>query len=43
LASLAVALTAVLALVVVIVMEVVGGIGLNGDPFLLDPESVPRD
>jgi hypothetical protein len=27
---------------VVMVMEVVGGMGLNGDPFLLDPESVPR-
>ena len=42
-ASLVVALTAVLALVVVMVMEaVVGGMGFDGNPFLLDPESVPR-
>ena len=39
-ASLVVVLTAVLALAVVMVMEaVVGGMGLNGSPFLIDPES----
>ena len=42
-ASLVVVLTAVLALAVVMVMEaVVGGMGLNGSPFLIDPESQPR-
>jgi len=40
-ASLVVALMAVLALEAVMVMEVVGRMGFNVGPFLLDPESVP--
>jgi len=40
-ASVVVALMAVLALVVVMETAVVGRMAFNGDPFLLDPESLP--